>query len=115
MKTEFSPVALADLEEIALYIARDNPRAAEQWIDRLIDRAEKAAVLPRAGKIVRELGDPDIREVYLRTYRIVYRIETKRILVLTVFEGHRQLRRGSLLGAAAGAVGAERPGARKRK
>jgi plasmid stabilization system protein ParE len=28
VKTDFSPTALADLEEIGLYIARDNPRAA---------------------------------------------------------------------------------------
>jgi hypothetical protein len=38
------------------------------------------------------LSDPDVREVFLRTYRIIYRIEPARILVLTIFEGHRRLR-----------------------
>jgi hypothetical protein len=42
--------------------------------------------------VVPEVGDPDIREVFLRTYRIIYRIEPDRILVLTIFEGHRRLR-----------------------
>lgn len=92
LAVEFSAQAEADLEEIALYIARDNPLAAEAWVQKLIVAAERAAVLPRAGRIVPELADPDIREVFLRTYRIIYRVEAKRIVVLTVFEGHRKLR-----------------------
>jgi addiction module RelE/StbE family toxin len=92
VKTDFSPTAIADLEEIASYIARDNPRAAEAWVDKLVDRAELAALQPRGGRVVPEVGDPDIREVFLRTYRIIYRIDPDRILVLTIFEGHRRLR-----------------------
>jgi toxin ParE1/3/4 len=92
MKTDFSPAALADLEEIGLYIARDNPRAAEVWVDKLVDRAERAALQPRGGRVVPEMGDPDIREVFLRTYRIIYRVEPDRILVLTIMEGHHRLR-----------------------
>lgn len=92
MKAEFSPAAVADLEAIAHYIARDNPKAAAAWVDRLVDRAEKAATLPSSGRVVPEVGDPTIREVFVRTYRIIYRIEAQRILVLTVFEGHRRLK-----------------------
>jgi toxin ParE1/3/4 len=92
LAVEFSASAQADLEDIALYIARDNPLAAEAWVQKIIVAAEKAAMLPRAGRVVPELEDPDIREVFLKTYRILYRVEAKRILVLTVFEGHRKLR-----------------------
>ncbi|MFO0755860.1 MAG: type II toxin-antitoxin system RelE/ParE family toxin [Byssovorax sp.] len=94
MRVDLSPEAIADLEEIACYIARDNPRAAETWVDRLIDRAEKAGVQPKAGRIVPEYGEANIREVFLRTYRIIYRIDEDehRIVVLTVLEGHRRLR-----------------------
>ena len=92
MRVDFSPTAEADLEAIALYIARDNPRAAEAWVDRLVESARKAAVAPLAGRVVPEVRDPDIREVFLRTYRIIYRIEPERILVLTIVEGHRRLR-----------------------
>ena len=88
----FSPQAEVDLEDIALYIARDNPLATEAWVQKLIVAAERAAVIPRAGRVVPELEDPDIREVFLKSYRIVYRVEATRIVVLTVFEGHRKLR-----------------------
>lgn len=45
--------------------------------------------VPLAGRIVPEKRRPDIREVFLRTYLIVYRVREDSILVLTVFEGHR--------------------------
>lgn len=92
LPVEFSSQARDDLEDIVLYIARDNPLAAEAWAQKLIVAAEKAAFLPRAGRVVPELDDPDIREVLVKTYRIIYRIEPARLLVLTVFEGHRRLR-----------------------
>ncbi|MBN2197229.1 MAG: type II toxin-antitoxin system RelE/ParE family toxin [Polyangiaceae bacterium] len=36
-----------------------------------------------------EIGRDDVRETFLRSYRIVYRVEDGGITVLTVFEGHR--------------------------
>jgi addiction module RelE/StbE family toxin len=92
MKVEFSPVAEADLDEIAHYIARDNLRAAERWVDKLVEAARNIANAPLAGRMVPELEDPQIREVLVRKYRIVYRVDPKRITVLTIFEGHRKLR-----------------------
>ncbi len=38
-----------------------------------------------------EIGRDDVREVFQRTYRIVYRVVDDGIVVLTVFEGHRLL------------------------
>ena len=82
--------ARRDLLAIGRYIARDNPAAARQWIERLRERAQQAATTPHAGRMVPELQREDIREVFLRTYRIVYRVREQTIDVLTVFEGHRR-------------------------
>jgi plasmid stabilization system protein ParE len=41
--------------------------------------------------MVPEFGREDIREFFLRSYRIVYKIGEETIDVLTVFEGHRML------------------------
>ena len=83
--------AVADLFAIGDYIALDDPGAARSWVERLRKRAEKAAVLPSAARVVPEIGRSDVREVFVRTYRIVYRIVDDGIVVLTVFEGHRLL------------------------
>lgn len=81
--------ALADLEAIGDYIARDNPTAAAHWVRELMSAAKRAANAPLAGRQVPELARDDVREVFKRTYRIVYRVTEERIEVLTVFEGHR--------------------------
>lgn len=86
---EWTERALSDLRAIDEYIAADDPVAAARWVARLIAKAEAAALLPLAGRVVPERVRPDVREVFLRTYRIVYRVRQGSILVLTVFEGHR--------------------------
>ena len=92
LKVEFSPTALFDLEDIADYIAKDNPVAAEQWVDRLIAAAHKVASHPRSGRVVPEVEDPKFREVIVGAYRVIYRVDGNRLLVVTVIEGHRRLR-----------------------
>lgn len=81
--------SLRDLREIGSYIARDNPEAARRWIERLRTRARKAALNPAAGRVVPERERPDLREVFVTSYRIVYRVRADSIDILTVFEGHR--------------------------
>ena len=83
------PQALRDLAAIRRYIARDNPTAAHSWVSKLDQRARAAADAPWAGRVVPEVERPDVREVFLRSYRIVYRVADEEIHVLTVFEGHR--------------------------
>lgn len=75
--------------ESGRYIVRDNPRAARAWVERLMERARKAANTPLAGRVLPERANQDVREVFVRNYRIVYRVFEDAIHVLTVFEGHR--------------------------
>lgn len=81
-----------DLGDIFRFIASDDRGAAAQWTARLIERAEIASITPFGGRVVPELGRGDVREVFLRTYRIIYRVAAEDIRILTVFEGHRRLR-----------------------
>jgi len=91
MKLQWTARAELQLFEIADYIAADDPEAAIRWIERLRDRARRAARMPRSGRRVPELGRDDIREVLEGAYRIVYRIEQRAISVVAVFEGHHLL------------------------
>ena len=80
-----------DLDQIAAFIARDSPRAARRWIGQLRKAAERAARMPLAGRIVPEIERDDVREVFLRSYRIVYGIRNDHIFLFTVFRGGKQL------------------------
>ncbi len=93
MRVEVSPQAQQDLTEIADYIARDDPVAAERWVAALEGAARAAGDNPRIGRVVPELRKETVREVLVGDYRVVYLIELRRVLVLTVFHGSRQLRR----------------------
>lgn len=72
-------------------IANDDPVAARGWVERLRGAAVAASAMPNAARVVPEVGRVDVREVFVRSYRIVYRVAEEGIVVLTVFEGHRRL------------------------
>ncbi|MCP4605765.1 MAG: type II toxin-antitoxin system RelE/ParE family toxin [Proteobacteria bacterium] len=91
MKLLWTDKARRDLLAIGRYIARDNPEAARTWVEQLRTRAREAAEMPLAGRAVPERANQEVREVFLRNYRIVYRINKDEIHVLTIFEGHRLL------------------------
>lgn len=83
--------AEADLVSIGDFISRDDPVAARTWVRKLMATARAAARHPLAGRRVPELQRDDVREVFLKRYRIVYRVTDRQCQMLTVFEGHRQL------------------------
>ena len=89
MKLFWTETARNDLEAIRRYIAADNPTAASRWIDRLRRRVRNALPSPLAGRMVPESMREDIRELVEGNYRIVYQVFEERLVVLTVFEGHR--------------------------
>lgn len=88
-RVRYSKEALTNLVELAEYISRDDPGAALRWVSKLHKRFHQAAVAPLTGREVPQLRRPDVREVLLRTYRLVYQVKKGEVLLLTVFEGHR--------------------------
>jgi plasmid stabilization system protein ParE len=91
---ELTSRARNDLRAIVDFISRDDPTAAARWVSRLIAHAEKVALVPMASRQVPEYGRPDVREVFLRSYRIIFRVKPRSVLILTVLEEHRRLPRG---------------------
>lgn len=95
MRITWSREASENLVEIEDFIARDSQERAVRFIDGLIDHAEAMlADNPRSGRSVPEISNLNMRELIYRKYRIVYRLNGDVVEILTVFEGHRQLRLG---------------------
>ena len=92
MRLVWAERAVQDLESIETYIARDNLSAAISTTNGLIARAETLLKHPRKGRVVPEVANPDIRELIVGNYRLVYRIHGKTIEILQVFEAHRMFR-----------------------
>ena len=96
MKVVWTEQASERLAEIEAFIARDNPGAAARLIDNLVDRGDALAKHPNRGRKLPEIPSSGLRELVVNRYRIVYRRLSNTIEVLTVFEGHRLLRREEL-------------------
>jgi toxin ParE1/3/4 len=79
-KLIWSPAARDDLHDIALFIARDNPNRAMSFGYELISQTERLPEFPELGRIVPEYRSDNIREILLRPYRIVYRVDHPRKL-----------------------------------
>ena len=91
LSIKWSSRAVRDLDAIATYIARDNPQAARKWIAKLRKTVENAARAPLAARVVPEVQRQDVREVFLKSYRIVYGVRDDHIIVFTVFGGGKLL------------------------
>ena len=89
----WTPEALHRLREIEEFIAADHPRTAAKFIDALIGKDESLRIQSERGRIVPEFGTPAIREIVFKGYRIVYRVHKAAVIILTVFESHRTVRR----------------------
>ncbi|BAT54113.1 plasmid stabilization system [Nostoc sp. NIES-3756] len=70
-----SPKAVGDLETIVRYIALTNPEAARKLGQKLIQKANELSQFPFKGQKVPEFDDANIRQLTLKPYRIVYRVE----------------------------------------
>ncbi|MBN1279118.1 MAG: type II toxin-antitoxin system RelE/ParE family toxin [Chlorobiaceae bacterium] len=92
MKVVWTSVAIEKLDEIERFIAQDNPKRASEFIDTLLEKGDSMGLYPDSGRVVLEISYPEIREVFVCNYRIVYHRTPVRIEILTVFEGHRSIR-----------------------
>jgi toxin ParE1/3/4 len=90
-KIIWTPQSQKDLCEIRNFIARNAPITATAFIKRLRLSVSRLREFPETGQIVRETGNPIIREVLYGPYRIIYRIDTDRIFILAVFHSARLL------------------------
>jgi len=84
--------ALLDLDEIAEYIALDNPLAASRYVQRVFDRVEKLEQFPKSGKRPKELPGSVYREIVVSPCRVFYRIENEKVYILYVMRAEQLLR-----------------------
>lgn len=85
----WSPEAIEDTEAIAAYINRDSPWYAKAVVSKIVETVESIPDFPEMGRAVPELGDAAIRERYAHRYRIIYRLDASRILIVAVIHGRQ--------------------------
>ena len=84
MKITWSPRAKKRLRDYGDYIAQDNIKAAERWMEEIIEKVERIKDFPEQGRVVAEDGRANVREIFYKSHRIIYRVASKQILILTI-------------------------------
>lgn len=96
LKIFWTENSVHDLLAIKDFISVDSIDRAETWIRKLFSYGEELAAFPSRGRIVPEFKQENIRELLIENYRLVYRVKASKIEILTVFEGHRQIRKNEI-------------------
>lgn len=90
-RVTWSPEAVEDLESIAEYIERDSSFYAQSVISKILEASRNIKEFPLIGRVVPELGIENIRERFVYSYRLVYKMEKRKILIVAVIHGKRLL------------------------
>lgn len=91
-KIVWSYEAAADIEALADYISRDSAFYAAAFVQETLDVSRSLNEFPERGRVVPEFGNPNIHELFVREYRLIYSIEEYRIVLLGLVHGKRDLK-----------------------
>ena len=89
----WSPRARRNLRDLLAHVAEDSPGSAEAVAQRFVARADLLPDHPGQGRRVPEYDGPlEIREVFVHSWRLIYRVTGDEIRIVAVVHGARLLR-----------------------
>lgn len=78
-----------DLKDIHEYIARDSKYYAQKVSQDIVDKSGQLENFPLMGRVVPEIEDTNIREIFIYSYRLIYEVISGSIQVLALIHGRR--------------------------
>jgi plasmid stabilization system protein ParE len=87
----WSPEAADDLQEVTAYIARDSAAYARAVATKILATTKSIRQFPEIGRVVPELDSERVRERFVYSYRVIYKVEQRRVLVVAILHGKRLL------------------------
>lgn len=90
----WAAVARDDLERIVNYVALNSLQSALDVAERIERLADSLHTLPKRGRVVPELERHGIRDwlqVTERPWRLIYRVDKRRVEIVALLDGRRNL------------------------
>lgn len=91
MRVEWSSLAGEDLDDLVAYISRDSVFYARRFGQKVVLATRRLKEFPESGRVIPEAEDKALREIIVRGYRVMYRLEADRVLILAVMHGSRDV------------------------
>lgn len=89
----WTEAALDQLDDIAEFIALDNPAAASMLVQSVFAAVDRLERFPNSGRSLPELTGSVYREVVVPPCRVIYRKEKTTVYIVHVFREEQALRR----------------------
>ncbi len=77
------------LDEVLTDIVGDSPDGAVRVLVRALEVAGSLATLSDRGRVVPEVGDVTLREMFVYRYRLLYRVRDERVVIVALLHGAR--------------------------
>ncbi|MBM4044990.1 MAG: type II toxin-antitoxin system RelE/ParE family toxin [Planctomycetes bacterium] len=90
-EVKWTETAWGDLESVSDYIAQDSPYYAAAFVREVRDAARSLAHLAGRGRVVPEFGEPCVREIFVRKYRLIYHVGEQTVHIIGFIHGARDL------------------------
>lgn len=93
-RVEWAITAQQDFDEIIEYILARDPVNAMKVLVKIESKASTLKLMPDRGRMVPELKSYGIvryREIQIRPWRLIYRVDEHSVIVVSVIDGRRQL------------------------
>jgi toxin ParE1/3/4 len=93
-KVVWAEEAQADFENLIQYLLARESAAAEKIFRDVLAQADSLSVAPERGRKVPELrtvGPANVREIFYKPWRLIYRIKDYEVRLLMIVDGRRNL------------------------
>lgn len=77
------------LDDVLGDIAATSPDGAIRVLVRALETADSLTVLAERGRVVPEIGDTSLRELFVYDYRLLYRVYKDRVVIRAFLHGAR--------------------------
>ncbi len=89
IKIIWSQESLDDIESIASYIEKDSIHYANSVVKSIFSKVDILLNFPLLGRVVPEYQNENIRELFIYSYRLIYKVDKNIIAVVAVIHGKR--------------------------
>ena len=91
VKVEWSKISNYDILQIYSYIYQDSVYYAVNTIDEIAKRTDNLEIFPYMGRKVPEYDIYNIRELIYKSYRIIYEVQSNKIIIHRIWHSARKL------------------------
>lgn len=89
-RVNWTESAWGEVQAAAEYIARDSSYYASALIEEARLAAQSLRQSPLRGRVVPEIRDTAVREIFVKQYRLIYEVRLDRVIVVACLHSSRQ-------------------------